>query len=188
MLKLDDFYERQEDNWVSRFIVDEVVIMPLCRSEEDLQYIYSISNEAGVRIWQLLDGKHSVRDIQDILKSEYQGQGKVIEREALEFLGDLIEVKLIQKVNNGAKKRNQYRTSSIQHPGKKNPYKSPEISKVKMQAEQAVLSCCTSGALLKQFPLATVNVCGVLPCYLCSNCTSMKAQSPPGNLSLSMSS
>src|SRR4030042_3089591 len=159
MLKLDEIYERQEDNWVSRFIMDEVMIMPLCRSDDDLQYIYSISNETGVRIWQLLDGKYRVGDIQEILKSEYQGQSEMIEREVLEFLSDLFEARLIQKVNNGAKRRNQYRASSIKYPDKKRPYKSPEIAKVKMQPEQAVLSCCTSATNQKTNTYYAVNCC-----------------------------
>lgn len=112
MLKPNDVYKKQEDNWVSRFIFDEVVIMPLCRTEEDMQYIYSISNETGSRLWQLLDGKHSVREIQEILKAEYQGQGEVIEREVLEFIGDLYEVELIQKVTAQAKKANEHRALS----------------------------------------------------------------------------
>ena len=56
MLRTTDIYVKSEGDWVSRFILDEVVIMPLCRSQEDMQYIYSISNESGSRIWQLLDG------------------------------------------------------------------------------------------------------------------------------------
>ncbi len=157
MLNLDDVYKKVEDNWVSRMIFDEVVIVPLCRSEEDMQFIYSISNETGSRLWQLLDGGHSVKDIQEILKSEYQGQGEVIEREVLEFVGDLLEVKLIERTEHKRSASIEPRASSIQHPEKKKSYTTPEIAKVKMQPEQAVLACCARNSVVKSF--GNLNYC-----------------------------
>ncbi|MBL7069702.1 MAG: PqqD family protein, partial [Candidatus Omnitrophica bacterium] len=137
MLTPNDIYRIVKDKWVTRHIFDEVVIMPLCKSQEDMQYIYSISNETGSRIWQLLDGRHSVGDIQEILKSEYKGQKEVIERDVLEFVGDIFEAKLIEEVKERPK---ETRETQYQTPDKKKAYKSPEITKVKMQPEQAVLS------------------------------------------------
>jgi hypothetical protein len=152
MLHLDNIYKKSEDNWVSRFILDEVVIMPLCKSEEDMQYIYSISNETGVRIFQLLDGKQSVKEIQEVLKKEFQGKYDEIEAGVLTFIEDLLSVKLIEKASKtkalkeGARgKRDEGRLLS-----KKKPYKTPEIAKIKMEPEQAVLSCCTFYQYAKQ--------------------------------------
>jgi hypothetical protein len=145
MPNVNDIYKKNEDDWVSRFILDEVVIMPLCRSEEDMQYIYSIANQTGVRIFQLLDGKHSVKEIQDVLKREFQEKNEeIIEGEVLTFIEDLSSVKLIEKVRRAgalkgdvSDKRDEGRVSS-----KKKPYEAPELIKVRMQPEQAVLSCC----------------------------------------------
>jgi hypothetical protein len=118
--------------------------MPLCRSEEDMQYIYSIANETGVRIFQLLDGNHSVKEIQEVSKKEFQGKNEEIEREVLTFIEDLLSVKLIEKSRkatalkgDASDKRDDGRVSS-----KKKPYEAPELIKVRMQPEQAVLSCC----------------------------------------------
>jgi hypothetical protein len=144
MLKLYEIYIKNEDNWVSRFILDEVVIMPLCRSEEDMQYIYSISNEAGVRIFQLLDGEHSVKEIQEVLKKEFQGKNENIEGEALTFIEDLLSVKLIEKASTTTALKGEARGKRDEGRllSKKKPYKTPEIAKITMQPEQAVLSCC----------------------------------------------
>jgi len=144
MVKLNDVYKKNDDDWVSRLILDEAVIIPLCRSEEDMQHIYSISNDTGLRIWQLLDGEHSVRHIQKILESEYEGQAEAVEREVLEFFGDLLEVQLITKVQ--GKTESTKRKPSVEKKPKrgKKKYKTPEITKVKMEPEQAVLSCCSS--------------------------------------------
>ncbi len=145
MLNLNDCFKKTEEKWVSRSILDEVVIMPLCRSEDDMQYIYSIANETGFRIWQLLDATHTVRDIQEILKREFQGQAEVIEREVLVFLKDILSAKLIEK-STPLRTKAALNYKPIH---KKKPYKTPEIAKIKMQPEQAVLSCCTSGEWLK---------------------------------------
>jgi len=141
MVQLNDVYTRVNDRWVSRFILDEVVIMPLGRSRDDLTYIYSISNETGSRIWKLLDGRHSIKDIQDILMAEYHGQKEAIEREVLEFINDLAQDKLIKKTEPLVRSPQVV----VRRPSnKKKAYISPEIAKVKMEPEQAVLACCTS--------------------------------------------
>ena len=155
MIKLNDVYRRVEDKWVSRFILDEVVIMPLCRSQDDMQYIYSISNQTGSKVWQLLDGSHCVKEIQEILKSVYEGQAEVIEREVLEFIEDIFEAKLIEE---DKAKRKKINDSQCQIPQKKKTYKSPEITKVKMQPEQAVLSCCLNVVAAKSTGTSS-NVC-----------------------------
>ena len=159
MLQPSDTYEQSGDDWISRLIVDEVVIVPLCRSDAEIQYIYSISNPTGLRIWQLLDGKHSVRHIQETLKSEYLGNEDEVEREVLEFLTDLLSVQLIKKV------KRKTNSSKPKPPAEKNrkrtakQYEKPEINKIKMEPEQAVLSCCTSAAGSVKIGLFSRNWC-----------------------------
>jgi hypothetical protein len=144
MPNVDDIYKKNQDGWVSRFILDEVVIMPLCKSEEDMQYIYAISNETGSRIWQMLDGKNSVKEIQEALKKEFQAKSEAIEEGVVTFIRDLLSVKLLER--SGKTKAVKREVSNKNREGrsldKKKPYKEPEITKVKMQPEQAVLSCC----------------------------------------------
>jgi hypothetical protein len=139
MIRSTDVYRRIDDDWVSRFILDEVIIMPLCKSEEDVQHIFSISNAPGSRIWQLLDGSYSVKEIQEIMQSEYEGTAKKIEKDVVTFLEDVLEAKLIAQT----KKKTAKKPSRNRKKEPKKPYTSPEIAKVKMQPEQAVLACCT---------------------------------------------
>ena len=167
MIKLSSVYKKAEGKWVSRSIMDEVVIMPLCRSQDDMQYIYSISNQTGSKVWQLLDGDHSVGEIQEILKSVYDGQAEVIEREVLEFIKDIFEAKLIEEDKAKRKKTNN---SQCQIPPKKKTYKSPEIAKIKMQPEQAVLSCCTHQSALKVASGGYKNICTMPSCDMYPGC------------------
>jgi Coenzyme PQQ synthesis protein D (PqqD) len=142
VLNLNASYRHNEDDWVSRLILDEVVIMPLCRSEEDMQYIYSISNETGVRIFQLLDGKHSIEEIQEIVKKEFQ-KSEEIDGEVLTFISDLLSVELIEKSSTARSDKDlQARSKDGPSSRKKKAYKTPELVKIRMQPEQAVLSCC----------------------------------------------
>jgi hypothetical protein len=116
--------------------------MPLCRSEDDMQYIYSISNEAGVRIFQLLDGKHSIKQIQEVLKKEFQGKTEEIEGEILTFVDDLLSVQLIKKTKKALAFQVDVAAGGAKGRLTKKPYKTPEVARIKMQPEQAVLSCC----------------------------------------------
>jgi hypothetical protein len=139
-----DIYEINADNWVTRHILDEVVIMPLCRSEEDMRYIYSISDETGKRIFELLDGQNSVKQIQEVLKKEFRGKSQDIEEGVLIFIRDLLSVKLLQKSGKPGPMKGRVSGESSERRAlkEKKPYREPEITKVKMEPEQAVLSCC----------------------------------------------
>lgn len=102
MITLDSVCKRKNDKWVSRTIFDEVVVMPLCRTEGDISYIYSISNDTAIRMWQLLDGVNSVRGVQESIKREFDGQAEVIERDTFETIKDLFEAGLIEEVKKNA--------------------------------------------------------------------------------------
>jgi hypothetical protein len=149
MPKLNDVYKKKQDDWVSRVIVDEAVIVPLRRGEEDISYIYSISNPTGMRIWQLLDGEHSVRHILEALASEYQVQEEAVERDVIEFFRDLLQAQLIEKVQDRTKSSEPDPPATKKRiAAEEQQYEKPEIAKIKMEPEQAVLSCCvaTTGA------------------------------------------
>jgi hypothetical protein len=62
-------YER-DPNVVSREIAGERILVPIRTQAADMTAIY-VLNETGARIWDLLDGQHSLSEIEDILASEY---------------------------------------------------------------------------------------------------------------------
>jgi len=172
MVRAGDVYKKVEEDWVSRFIMDEVVIMPLCRSEADIQYIYSISNQTGSRIWQLLDGAHSVGRIQETIEAEYQGSPELMEKEIRQFLEDVVGAGLIQKVDSKSRGQGSRIRAAAGQKGRRSPYQTPEIARVKMQPEQAVLACCDLARINQKIYSSSFNYCsnatgcGVYP--LCS--------------------
>lgn len=62
-------YER-DPNVVAREIAGERILVPIRTQSADMAAIY-VLNDTGARIWDLLDGQHSVSEIQEILVLEY---------------------------------------------------------------------------------------------------------------------
>ena len=55
---------------------------------------YSL-NEVGSRIWELCDGDHSVAQLVEALKAEYDAPAESLAEDVLELLGELQSGKLI---------------------------------------------------------------------------------------------
>lgn len=82
---------------VSRTVAGEVVLVPLRDSAGDLDSIYTL-NETGARIWNLLDGKHSLQVVLQGLLEEFEIETAVAEQDLLELVGDLVRVGALEEV------------------------------------------------------------------------------------------
>ena len=67
---LDAAYSRDPD-FISRRIADEVIVLPIRKNLGDLESIFTL-NDVAARIWDLLDGRRTVREIRDVLVGEYE--------------------------------------------------------------------------------------------------------------------
>jgi hypothetical protein len=86
-----DFLEKvykKSDSIVSRKIGDEFVLVPIKQDVGDLESIYTL-NETAARIWELIDGKTSVKDIKERIVEEFEVDAKQAERDLLEHLQQL---------------------------------------------------------------------------------------------------
>jgi hypothetical protein len=54
-----------------------------------------VLNDVGARIWQMVDGRHSVRDISAKICEEYEVGQAEAEQDTLDFLNDLAEREII---------------------------------------------------------------------------------------------
>ena len=52
-------------------------------------------NGTAARVWELLDGSHSVRDICGTLTAEFDASAEAIEGDVISFLNDLCRVQLV---------------------------------------------------------------------------------------------
>lgn len=86
---------RKSDSVVSRKIDDETIVVPIRQNVGDLESIYTL-NEVGARVWELLDGKNTVRQIIQMITNEYDVGADQSENDVLDFLKQLIEINMVE--------------------------------------------------------------------------------------------
>jgi len=94
-----DYLERRynkDPNMVFRDIEGEMILVPIRRRTADLESIYTL-NETGSRIWELIDGQHSLREIRDIIVREYDVKPEEAEADLAEFMAYLEETEAVEK-------------------------------------------------------------------------------------------
>jgi|SRR3989338_847575 len=79
---------------VTRKIENETILVPLYKTSEELDCIYTLNDIAG-RIWELIDGKKSMTKIEKILLREYDVTEKKLNAELAGLLKDLKDIKAI---------------------------------------------------------------------------------------------
>lgn len=77
---------QKNPSFVSRKIADEVILVPISRTVGEIDCLYAL-NEVGARIWDLIDGDRSLKEMRDAIVEEFE----VSEMEAQEDLTVLIE-------------------------------------------------------------------------------------------------
>ncbi len=75
---------------------EAVIIIP---SEQ----MVNVLNPVGSRIWDLADGKKSIRQIAEILTQEFDVSYKTALKDAIEFAGDLATKKMMRFAGEGKK-------------------------------------------------------------------------------------
>ena len=80
---------------VKRQIADEIILVPVRKTAEELDSIYSINSMAG-EIWELIDGRRTVADIKKALLDKYDVSPAELEKDLTEFIGQLKSENLIK--------------------------------------------------------------------------------------------
>lgn len=87
----------KKNDFVTRDIGGETIIVPIRDHVGDLESIYSL-NEVGTLIWQLIDGQKTLNGIVEGIVMAYDVNPEEAKKDALEFVKSLEEAGLIQKV------------------------------------------------------------------------------------------
>lgn len=85
---------KKNKNIVTRKIEDETILMPLYKTSKEIDCIYTL-NEAGARVWDLINGKRNLAKIKIMLLKEYDAKEKEIDKKLNALLKDLIKIKAI---------------------------------------------------------------------------------------------
>ena len=81
---------------VFRRIADELILVPIRQSAGDMGNIYTL-NEVGARVWELIDGKRTVREIQELIVNEFEVSPESAEEDLKEFLRSLESIQGIKE-------------------------------------------------------------------------------------------
>lgn len=80
---------------VSRRVAGETLIVPIRGKVGDLASIYSF-NETGSLIWQALETPKGLVELIDAVEAEYAVEREQAERDATQFLNDMLAVGLVE--------------------------------------------------------------------------------------------
>ncbi|MBC8359485.1 MAG: PqqD family protein [Candidatus Aminicenantes bacterium] len=85
---------KKENDFVTRNIKGETIIVPVKGHVSDLDSIYTL-DEVGTFIWQLLDGQTSIKQIVKNVCNEYAISPEEAEKDIIELVGSLEKAGLI---------------------------------------------------------------------------------------------
>lgn len=82
-------------NIVTRKTGNEYVLVPIANNIADMNSIYTL-NETGAFIWELIDGKRTLREIINALKEEYDIDSESAAKDVNLFIDDMINYLIIK--------------------------------------------------------------------------------------------
>ena len=80
---------------VSRVIANQLVFIPLGHTPKEVSSLFAI-NEVGTRIWDLLDGQRSLKDIVECLLNEYDVTQEEAEKALARFVQELEQIGAVE--------------------------------------------------------------------------------------------
>ena len=82
---------QKDSSIVSRRIADEMILVPIQRKVEEVECLYTL-NEVGARIWELLDGRRSLRAVLEALVEEFDVSEPQAEEDLIGVIEQLKEI------------------------------------------------------------------------------------------------
>ena len=89
---------QKDSSIVSRRIADEVILVPVSQKLGRVDFIYTL-NEAAAHIWELIDGKRSLKSLRDSMVEAFQVQDSEAQEDLIMLIEQLKEVGAIQEVS-----------------------------------------------------------------------------------------
>lgn len=93
-ISLENIYSWSED-LVAREIEGELIIIPLVAGIGDMDDELYTLNDTGRIIWNLLDGNKSLKDVIEILTTEYETSRDIILKDVLGLVKELISRRML---------------------------------------------------------------------------------------------
>jgi Mrp family chromosome partitioning ATPase len=91
---LDTCFAKESD-LVTRDVAGEKIIVPIKGHVGDLEGVFTL-NELGAMIWQLINGRTTVRQLMEAVTNEYDVGAAEAEKDVVDFLRSLEDAGLIR--------------------------------------------------------------------------------------------
>lgn len=82
-------------NMVARVIEDETILLPLYKSSDEINCIYTL-NKVASEVWNLIDGKKTLAEVKKRVLKKFDATPGEVNKEMEKFLKDLKEIKAIR--------------------------------------------------------------------------------------------
>jgi len=76
---------------VFRKVAEEFILVPIKQKASEVESIYTM-NEVASRIWELIDGERSLRDIKEIIIREFEVSPEEAEEDLVDFTKQLAKI------------------------------------------------------------------------------------------------
>jgi hypothetical protein len=82
---------------VFRKVADEFILVPIKQKASDVESIYTM-NDVASRIWELINGKRSLKDIKTIIIKEFEVGPEKAEKDLIDFSKQLEKIGAVRSV------------------------------------------------------------------------------------------
>ncbi len=86
---------RRSRDVVSRVVAEEAIVVPIRRGTADMDSIFTF-NEAGTKLWALIETNRSASELAAHLETEYGLSAEKAAADTEQFLADLIDAGLVE--------------------------------------------------------------------------------------------
>jgi len=99
-MKTNTYLEKRfskDPSIVFRKVADEFILVPIKQKASDVESIYTM-NDVASRIWELIDGKRSLKDIKEVIIKEFKVSPEEAEKDLVEFSKQLEKIGAVRVV------------------------------------------------------------------------------------------
>lgn len=93
-IRMDMIFSHSSDV-VSREIDGSLIIVPLTSGVGDMEDDLFSMNETGTEIWNMLDGKKTVREVVEALTRQYRAEPSEIEQDVAGIVSELLKRRML---------------------------------------------------------------------------------------------
>jgi methyltransferase-like protein len=95
--KTDAIFQVKNNNFVTRKVGDEMVIVPLVNSVADMTRVLTL-NETGTAIMEALDGQTSLKEVTTKLLDQFDVESTVLQDDLQNFITEALDKKIIEQI------------------------------------------------------------------------------------------